>query len=336
MERTKKKKITIVDVAEKAGVSKTTISRYLNGKFEYMSEESRQRIAGVIADLGYRPNNLARSLKSQQSKMLGVIVSDITSPFSPILLKGISDCCERYGYRILIANSDDDPRKEQEYILSMIDQRVDGIILNTTGRNTEFLQEMSNSGVAFVLADRPLEEPLFDTVRTADRAITFDVLQYLKDAGYEEVGFFMESLTNSTRIHRCNAFRDAYPQLFAKSAMTYFLEQSLEDKEVVRRFMLEHEGKKRAIFTANGVVTMRVIKAMRELQLSFPLDAGVCGFDDWDWMSLVRGGITAVAQPTYKVGRECVKRMMYRLHRSKTAPPKNIELACSLIVRQST
>ncbi len=93
----RKKSITIIDVAAAAGVSKTTVSRYLNGKFEFMSSQSRERIAATIEQLNYRPNNLARGLKSKRSKLLGVIVSDIKNPFSSILLKGIGDCCERYG-----------------------------------------------------------------------------------------------------------------------------------------------------------------------------------------------------------------------------------------------
>jgi LacI family transcriptional regulator, kdg operon repressor len=336
MDKARAKRVTIVDVAAKAGVSKTTISRYLNGKFEYMSEKSRERITGVIKEMGYRPNNLARSLKSQHSRMLGVIVSDITSPFSPILLKGISDCCERYGYRILIANSDDDPAKEREYILSMLDQQVDGIILNTAGKNTDFLMEVAKNGVPFVLADRPLEVKLFDTVRTADQEIMVELLRYLKGEGYERVGFFLESLTNTTRIRRCNAFRDTYPEIFHEAAPIYLLDSQADHETVLRRFMLENEGKRKAVYAANGVVTMHVVKAMQNLGLQFPADIGVCGFDDWDWMSLVSGGLTAVKQPTYRVGRECVKRMMHRLHRNKSAMPKNIELPCTIIVRGST
>ena len=336
MDKPKTKKITIVDVAQKAGVSKTTISRYLNGKFEYMSEQSKERIAGVIKELGYRPNNLARSLKSQHSRMLGVIVSDITSPFSPILLKGISDCCGRYGYRILIANSDDDSAKEREYILSMIDQQVDGIILNTAGKNSDFLLEMSQEDIPFVLADRPLELKLFDTVRTADQQIIVDTLAFLKEKGYERVGFFLESLTNSTRIRRCNAFRDAYADIFGEAASVYLIGNGSSDSStVLRRFMLEHEGKRKAIFTTNGVVTMRVLQAMQRMKLKFPEDAGICGFDDWPWMSLVNGGLTAIQQPTYRVGKECVTLMMQRLHRSRNALPKTLELPCTLMVRGS-
>lgn len=335
MTGTKRKKVTIVDVAAKAGVSKTTISRYLNGKFEYMSEESRQKIADVIDELGYRPSSLARSLKSKQSFVLGVIVSDITSPFSPILLKGISDCCERYGYRILIANSDDEPRKEREYIMNMIDQSVDGIILNTTGGNDEFLRETADGGVHFVLADRALDVELFDTVHSADRQALADMLAEMKKRGYEQVGFFTQPLTNSTRIHRTQAFRELYPEYFDGPAQVYFLEKSDRDAAVMQEFMRRNIGQRHAIFTGNGVGMMRVVQTMHDLGISFPRDTGLCGFDDWDWMNLVGGGITTIDQPTYEVGKECVKRMMHQLSRSGRVAPQTTELPCTLKLRRS-
>ena len=334
----KKQKVTIIDVAQAAGVSKTTISRYINGKFEFMSDESRERIAKVIDELGYRPNNLARGLKSKETKVIGVIVADITSPFSPILLKGISDSCERYGYRMLIANTDDDASKERDYILSMIDERVDGIIINTTGENEEFMTKMYNdSGTPFILDDRMARDLVFDTVRAADGAAMYRALHHLHDTGYEHVGFFVEKLkSSSTRVHRYEVFHKAYPEIFGEGALFYKLDASVPDVSELQRFVAETEDSKRAIMTVNGVVTMRLMKAMWQLGLHAPEDMGICSFDDWDWMSLVDGGLTAVAQPTYRVGCECVKRMMYRIHHNKDAMPKMIELPCELIIRNST
>ena len=332
----KRKKVTIVDVAAKAGVSKTTISRYLNGKFEYMSEESRQRIADVIEELGYRPNSLARSLKSKQSFVLGVIVSDITSPFSPILLKGISDCCDRYGYRILIANSDDEPRKERDYIMNMIDQSVDGIILNTTGGNDEFLRETADMGMKFVLADRTIDLDLFDTVHSADRDAIGQMMRYLKGVGYESVGFFTQPLTNSTRINRCQIFREVYGSYFDGMAQVYFLEKKQRDANVMQEFMRRNIDTKHAIFTGNGVATMRVVQTMRDLGIYFPQETGLCGFDDWEWMNLVGGGLTTIALPTYEVGKECVKRMMHLLNYSRAGESRQVELPCTLQIRHST
>lgn len=332
------KNITIVDVAREAGVSKTTISRYLNGKFEFMSEESKQRIAEVIRALNYRPNNLARSLKSKKSRLVGVLVSDISSPFSSILLRGISDCCDRYGYGVLITSTDDDPRKERDYIMSMIDQRVEGLIINTTGQNNAFLQEVAKLGIPMILADRPIAPQSFDTVRSADYPVTMEVMTHLKARGYKMVGLFTEALSNGTRLSRASAYAAACRDILRVEPDVYVIEEKAQEsaRERLQAFMEKHEGERKAIFTTNGVATLRVVRALRELRLKFPEDVGVCGFDNWDWMALVDGGLTVVSQPTYKVGRECVKRMMFRLHRGKNAAPRLIELECQLLIRNST
>ena len=332
----KGKNVTIVDVAERAGVSKTTVSRYLNGKFEFMSEESRSHIAAVIESLGYRPNNLARGLKSKRTRLLGVVIADITNPYSSVLLKGISDCCERYGYGVLITNTDGDPAKERAYILSMIDQHVDGIILNTTGKNLDFLLERARDAVPIVLADRPLEVRLFDTVRSADRAIIYEALRHLKAQGFRQPGLFMEPLENGTRICRCNAYQDACREIFGTLPKVYFVNGQDRAKELLQQFMEETAEEKRAILTANGVATLAVVHAIEDLGLHFPEDLGLCGFDNLSWTELVAGGITVVEQPAYQVGKECVKRMMIRLYRSPQGAPVHTELACRLILRHST
>lgn len=338
MNNKNKQRVTIVDVAQAAGVSKTTISRYINGKYEYMSEESRERIGKVIEKLGYRPNNLARGLKSQQSKVLGVIVADITNRFSPVMLKGISDCCERYGYRIFIANSDNDFRKEREYVMNMVDQQVDGIIVNTTGHNTDYLVKVhEDTGMQFIMADRMLHRLEFDTIRADDKAAIYDALHYMKEAGYQSVGMFVYGLrSSSTRIHRSDIFKTAYPDIFMSEAQICSLKADMTDEVVLKKFLMANAGKKVGILTVNGEVTMRLVKAMHSLGLNFPQDCGICSFDDWDWMSLLNGGLTAISQPAYTLGRECVKRMMHRLHRRSKAPAKIMELPCELIVRHST
>lgn len=334
-----KKNITIVDVAEKAGVSKTTISRYLNGKFEFMSAESRDKIAQVIKELNYRPNNLARSLKSQRSRIIGVVVSDIGSPFASILLKGISDCCDRYGYGVMITSTDDDPRKEREYIMSMIDQRVEGLIINTTGENNKFLEKMSQTGIPIILADRPIDLNLFDTVRTADIDGTIKAIEHLKERGFTKVGFFSEPLGNiGTRIWRYGAYERACREVLKISPQSYILESKTEEfvEHLVERFIIANGSEKKAIYSTNGVTTLHVVKAMRRLNLKFPDDIGICGIDNWDWTELVGNGITVISQPSYKVGRECVKRLMFRLHRNRNATPRLIELDCELVIRGST
>ncbi|MGF7400656.1 LacI family DNA-binding transcriptional regulator [Thermoanaerobacterium thermosaccharolyticum] len=157
-------KITIDYVAKKAGVSKTTISRFLNGRYEYMSDATRENIKKVIEELNYRPNNLARSLKLNRSNLIGVLVSDIGNHFSSILVKGIEKVLKENGYNLIIASTDNDATKEREYILSLLDNNVDGLIINTAGGNDDFLIRLSKKGLPIVLADRSIKDTVFDTV----------------------------------------------------------------------------------------------------------------------------------------------------------------------------
>lgn len=334
-----KGRVTIDDVARQAGVSKTTISRYLNKKFECMSEKSKNRIAAVIEELQYRPNNLARSLKSSKSRLIGLIVADISSPFSSIVAQGISDSCKRYGYDVLMAHTDNDAEKEQKYILSMLDQRVDGLIINSTCKITEFLQDIATRYVPIVLADRPTFPTCFDTVRSADYAAVMEAVQYLVDKGYQRVGFFSEPInSNGTRLLRHKAYEKACSEILHMEPQEYVIH--IHEKHrveiLVEDFIAKNSGAKKAIFTVNGVALVSVLNAIKNLQLTIPGDVGICSFDNWDWTGLMGPGITAISQPSYQVGVECVKRLMFRIHRNKTAPPKMIELPTKLIIRGST
>lgn len=336
----KNNNLTISDVAKQVGVSKTTISRYLNGKYEYMSAELRERIAEVINELNYRPSNIARSLKSKKSQFIGVIYADISNPVSAIISKGINDCCKEYGYHVLTANTDNDPDKEKEYILSMIDARVEGLIVLPVGPNAELMSEIAERHVPIVLVDRPTFPTRFDTVKTNDFAITIETIKYLAEQGFERVGFFSPPIDSvGTRILRQQAYRKACADILKIQPQEYVVNDIGNNDSaevVVRKFMAENPDRSKAIFTSSGVTMLSVIKAIYKLKLRIPEDIGICGFDDWPWAELVGPGITAISQPSYDVGVEAVKRMMFRLHKNRTALPKLIELENHLVVRGST
>ena len=336
----KQNNLTISDVAKQVGVSKTTISRFLNGKYEYMSEELRIRIAAVISDLNYRPNNLARSLKSSKSRLIGIIYADVSNPVSSFISKGITDCCKRYGYNVLTASTDNDAKKEQEYILSMTDHRVEGLIILTVGSNNEFLSEISRNYVPIVLVDRPTFPMVFDTVKTNDFASTVDAIRHLAEEGFERVGLFSPPIDSiGTRILRQQAYQKACTDFLRIEPQEYIIADNCDADAAeakVSEFLAANKGKSKAIFTSSGVTMLHVIKAISRLKLEMPQDIGICGFDDWPWAELVGPGITAISQPSYDVGVEAVKRMMARLGRYRSAPPKLIELENHLVIRGST
>ena len=126
------KKTTIVDIAKLAGVSKTTVSRYINGHSEFMSSETAERLEQIIRETEYIPSNLARSLKSKKTRMIGVIIASLSSPFSAAVMMGIGNVLEKNGYTPLFVNADDRPEVEIRFLHSLIEKNVDGLIVNAT------------------------------------------------------------------------------------------------------------------------------------------------------------------------------------------------------------
>lgn len=333
-------KPTIDQVARLAEVSKTTVSRYLNGRFEFMSADTRKRIQSVIEKLDYRPNSLARGLKSNRSGLVGMLVADISSPFSSILVKGVSDTCKQRGFHTIIANTDNDPVKEREYIQALMDNRVEGLIVNITGKNNEFLLDLRTQGVPIVLADRAMAELRMDTVTSNNFQMTYDTMAHLHNQGFQRVAFFTQEVSEiRTRFARHQAFLQACKDLFHTPGDDWVfvvdptnLETSID---ALRRFTANRQLPS-AAFAVNGVTLLSLVQAITRLHLKMPDDIGVCGYDDWGWADVISPGITVISQPSYKVGVEAARRLILQIQSIHTLKPKLTELPSELIVRGST
>lgn len=332
-------KITIDYVAKKAGVSKTTISRFLNGRYEYMSDATRENIKKVIEELNYRPNNLARSLKLNRSNLIGVLVSDIGNHFSSILVKGIEKVLKENRYNLIIASTDNDATKEREYILSLLDNNVDGLIINTAGGNDDFLIRLSKKGLPIVLADRSIKDTVFDTVVVNNYEVTSELILHLIENGYNKIGFFTEKIGDiSTRTERKQAFIDVCREYHIKESNLIFeVDDDLSKiEEKIKSMLGNGRGCKTALFAVNGVVLLNVLQVVNKLNLKIPDDIAVCGYDDWGWASLIPPGITTISQPSYEVGEESAKRLIARINGGDEIKPQKLVLRAELVVRGST
>lgn len=338
----KKTKVTIDDVAKNASVSKTTISRYLNGKYEYMSGETKNTIQKVIEELGYRPSMIARSLKSQKSGIVGCVIADITNPFSSYIVKGINDVCKKSGYQVLFVNTDDNKLSEIESIRSLMDNKLDGIIVNATGHNDDYLVEIQNQGMPIVMADRCLKKKkLIDTVTSQNYTSTYECIQFLQKQGYTKVALFTQELGEiSSRHERHNGYIDAMTKIFGMDGndYTYFIDSN--DISVcinnLRRLKEENSEDEIGIFTVNGVTLMNVLTAMSEANYIIGKDFGICGFDDWGWASLIPPGITTITQDSYSTGVKAAEVLINRIENGITNRKNFIELPTRLIPRGST
>lgn len=310
------KTATIKDIAKEVGVSETTISRYLNGKFEYMSEKTRKKIEKAIRDLDYRPNHLARSLKSQKSMMIGAVIADISNPFSSVTIKGLSDRCEELGYTLLIAISDDSAIKEQKQIQKFIDNRVDGLIVNTSGSNEPFLVDLMETNLPMVLLDRGISGNKIDTVTTDNYSAVQQMMSHLKEQQYASVAFFVDKLSNTVRKDRLRGFQDAIrdnSETF--DSHVYSIPNS--DRELIADSLKDFKTypRPRAIFCANGLVTSNVLEVIRENDYDLYEDFSICGFDDMVWSKVVQPSLTTISQDSYTLGKEAISQLVEKIEK---------------------
>jgi len=328
-------KTTIADVSKVAGVSKTTISRYLNGKYQYMSLETKERIEQVIEDLNYRPNFLARNLKSKKSGLIGVIVSDIKNYVMPLLIEGIMSHFIPLGYQVIVSSSGENPKKEVEYVNSMIDRQVEGLIVNTSGSNDNFLKSQT---IPLVLADRTIIGNSIGTVTTNNNEITKETTKMLYEKGFTKVALFLKDVTKSdVRNKRYKAFLEEAQNKGLHSEHIFSLEEGAESykKELLSLLNKKSVCEKLAIFAAEPVSLLHLLEAMQELNLEAPRDLGILGYDDLVWTRLIWGGISVVSQPFYEVGRESAKLLLDKINDEKNIVDYQ-ELKSKLILRNST
>ena len=322
-------KVTIDQVAAICGVSKTTISRYLNHKYENISAETRQRIEQVIAELDYRPNRTAQRLKASRSMLIGCCIGDIGSPFAGLLLKGITETCESAGYQVLFADSKENALREQRAIEGFLENRVDGLIVNTTGGNDEFLIRVQN------------ERGKLDTVISEYRRSTIDCVELMLRYGYRKIAFFTERIQSvMPRIQRRESFFSAFSGR-RDEAEPFLYEFSRETEgdclRCVRDFRERFSGERIAALAVNGVTAMDVLRAMQQAGITPGYDFGFCTFDDWSWFSLISPGITAVRMETKQLGSRAAELLLERLRgeREENAPAVSVELPTTLIERGS-
>jgi LacI family kdg operon repressor len=342
MNKFKEENVTIAQVAAAANVSRTTVSRYLNGKFDYMSAKTRQRIHNIILQMDYHPSNIARSLKSQVSKSIGCIIADISSPFSSILLKGINHICNSNGYQVLFSDIDNNPEKERNAIKEFLANQVDGLIVNTTGWNDDFLIDLKEKGVPIVLADRSIAaKDKIDTVSIENYDSTYLCMRHLFQNGFERVAFFTPGNEKiSPRILRYQAFLDAMSAFYHIDGRQFTYETGGDSADGSAKqlscFLDRNQGKKLAIFCVNGVALINVLEAMQQVGCVIGPQLGICGFDDWGWAKLIPPGITTIMNDSYSVGAESAKILLRRISNKRKVKPVLVELESCLCVRGST
>lgn len=316
------KKITIKEVAEEAGVSKTTISRFLNNNYGNMSKETKERIAEVIERLNYRPSKQAQALKSKHSYLIGVVVADISNMYSSLLLKGIGEVLEKSGYQMIIMDAANSITQEKELLEKLLDQSVEGIILQPSSRQTSNYQFISERNIPLLLVDRQTDPEQWSSVLTNNRDATQEILKKALAKGYERVVVVSEPIKDvSTRELRFETV-DSVVKKADKKCQLIEIDQE-EQIHAALASVLE-EKSRTLLFASNGRMLMEALSWLIHQGIAIPNEVGVTGFDDWNLTELVGPGITSIEQPSKKIGEVAAEQLLQKLVTKTTEVQKII------------
>lgn len=334
-----KHKLSIKDIADIAGVSTATVSRYLNGKYQSMSADTRKKLADIIERMGYQPSNIARSLRSTHSKTIAVIMADIFNPYSMDVLRGIEECCSKKGYTIFICDAKDSEEKERNIIEEMTAKGVDGFIINTTGGNDNYIK-----GIALeypvVLVGRKITNSKIDTVSVDNAQGIRLAVEHLRALECGQILFLSSAPGNiSPRKERINEFNNIARQEDFTPLKMQYLPVSVRDQQQINNIIMElirSDVEKKAVITGNGQISLSVMHAVKKLQLSVPEDFFMVGFDDTDWAEILRKPLTVVAQPTYDVGYCAARKLISQLNKDNNGQENNQTILPLELIRRET
>ena len=348
MKHNDSKNVTIADIAQAAGVSKTTVSRYLNGKYSMMSADTRARIETVIRMSNYHPNSLAQSLRGRRSMQIGVVVSDIANPFCASVIRSIGYTLLEAGYVPLVVDSKENPELEEHLITTLLSRKVDGLIVNTSSFHNPSLIRVACSGTPVVLFDRYVKDYHFAFVGSTHRDPVFQLISHLKEEGFSKVAFFTQDYENvSPRFIRrrfyLEAMKEYYPDVDTQN-LTFCLD--LLDRERTAnhiRTLLAScaPGEVPAVFASNASTCVHLLSVMQDMGLSVPGDLGVCSPDDWGWdtqysVSILNyPKITTLAIYPDQMGTAAASLMLQMLQ-DPEGQKNDIILPMELLIREST
>ncbi|GAW92364.1 LacI family DNA-binding transcriptional regulator [Calderihabitans maritimus] len=330
--------VTIKDIAKRAGVSYSTVSRALNNRPE-VNEKTRREIQKLAEEMGYRPNAIARGLVTQKTGTLGLVIPDITNPFFPEVARGAEEEADRRGYNVFLCNTAWDLEKEQRYLEALVSKRVDGIILSSASEDSEYVARLARSGPPLILINRVLKQVntnyvVIDNIRGA-----YMVVEHLLDLGHRRIAYIGGPEKLEPSRERFEGYRLA---LAARGVdidplLVRYGKFKKEDGYRNACVLLEDPAlRPTAIFAANDILALGVIQAARDLGLQVPEQLSVVGFDDIPFVSYGEIRLTTVAQPKYAMGEMAAKILLDEIQNASKQQKKHVVLQPELVIRNSS
>ena len=306
----------IKDVAEHAGVSSATVSRVLSNK-PHVRNELKERVYKAVAELSYEPNRVARSLRSQRSTVIGLVISDIRNAFFNTVVRAIEDVAYKQGYAVFLCNSDENPEKELFYLNLLKAEKVAGVIISPARENASNSSSVINADIPIVAVDRRIPNFDMDSVLTNNSEASYQLISKLIAKGHKRIAAVISDLSTTTGRERFEGYKKAILDagLEFSDSLLRSGEPIAEDGYSFTRDLLEHNPPPTALFTGNEAITLGALKAIYELGFKVPQDLELASFDKLDWIPFLPEMIYA-EQPSYELGKQAAKLLFDRINGS--------------------
>lgn len=329
------RRVTISEVAEWAKVSKATVSHVINNS-RFVQEDTRNRVLHAVKELGYQPSQVARSLATNRTETIGIIVSDVTNNFFGDVLSGIEDFCRPFNYRLLVCNTAETLEREDQFIEMLVRQRVDGIIDAAASQEWDILKGTDIEHTPLVFADRAYEGLTGPYVGVKNCEGALLGVNHLIEGGHQKIGMLAGFQRLSTMRDRLSGFRQAMCEkgLYLPEEWIVTSPLSIEAGREAALKLLTLPDHPTAILIANNFLSLGALLAIRELGLRCPDDIALIGFDDHPWAAVSCPPLTVIRQPSRCVGQAAAK-MLLNLINGRELSETRILMDCELVLRQS-
>lgn len=334
--------VTMRDVAKRARVSQSTVSRVLSGTSDTIpiGEKTRARVLQAVAELGYQPNLHAGSLRGQKTRMVAIMVADITNPFYHPIIRAVQDIAYDHRYDVMVANSDHRQISEQHFVESVIRRPVDGILVVPYHLGDEALDDlMKRTGAVVGVVGQHIHHPDVDVAFGDDGKATEDTITWLhKEKGHTRIGFIGVAQSFSAALRRQEAYQQAMhgARLEILPGYEQFGDWSLESGYGAMQRLLDLPARPTAVFVCNDLMAIGALDGAQQRGLRVPEDVAVVGFDDIPAASWVRPRLTTIAQYPAEMGERLAAALFERILGEYDGPGRRFEVPCRLVMREST
>ncbi|QMU64295.1 MAG: substrate-binding domain-containing protein [Flavobacteriaceae bacterium] len=335
--------MTLKKIADKLGLSIGTVSKALKD-YPDISENTKKRVLTLAEELHYRPNSFAQSLRNNESKVVGLIIPEITHDFFAKVIHGVVDAAKENGYVIILLQSDDFYENEKEQLDLLLDKNVDGILisLSNTTTNVNHIKEVIDRGIPVVLYDKIFKLLDCSKVIVNDRKAAYNATSHLIRGGCKKIAHIRGNLDPQTTIDRFLGYKAAIEDsdLEYDESLVYTIDGlSFENGYQVAEQMMKDHKDIDGVFAFTDIIAAGVLMRLKELQIAIPSQVSIVGFSNWFLTNVTTPKLTTVDQPGYEMGRKAFELLLKEMKAKKemiSHTKEIVELSTNLIIRDST